>query len=182
VHGVIFASFRDFALTRFGPDDAKEIFAGRPLHVMSEAYDDQEFTSVVRRAGEVTGVDLDELVHDFGAFAGSVTFPRLYPALFAAAGGTRPFLLTVEDRIHELVRATIPDAHPPQLLVEPLHDDGVRITYTSARRLCVLLTGLLEGTAAHYGDSVDYEQKACIHRGDDACVFEVRIGGPGAAH
>jgi Haem-NO-binding len=178
VHGVIFASFRDFALARFGPDSVKEIFAGRLFYVMTEAYEDEEFTSLVRRAGEVTGVDLNELVHAFGTFAGSETFPRLYPAFFAAAGGTRPFLLTVEDRIHELVRATIPNARPPQLVVEPLGDDGVRISYGSPRRLCVLLAGLLEGTAAHYGDGVDYAQKACMHRGDEACVFDVRVIGP----
>jgi hypothetical protein len=178
VHGVIFASFRDFALARFGPDAVTEIFTGRPFHVISEAYDDEEFTALVRHAGEVTDVDLNELVHDFGAFAGSETFPRLYPAFFAAAGGTRPFLLTVEDRIHELVRATIPDARPPQLVVEPRDDDGVRITYRSPRRLCVLLAGLLDGTATYYGESVDHEQKACMHRGDDACVFDVIVAGP----
>jgi Haem-NO-binding len=126
VHGVIFTSFRDFALARFGPDAVKEIFTGRPFHVVSEAYDD-------------------------------------------------------EDRIHELVRATIPDARPPQLVVEPRNADGVRITYRSPRRLCVLLAGLLHGTATYYGESVDYEQKACMHRGDDACVFDVIVNGPAPA-
>lgn len=175
MHGVIFASFRDFALTRFGPEAAKEILAGRPVHVMSEAYEDEEFHSLIRRASEVSGVGADELVHDFGLFAGGKTFPRIYPAFFAVAGGTRAFLLTVEDRIHELVRATVPDARPPQLVVEPRGDDGVRITYSSPRRLCGLLAGLLEGTAAYYGEMVDYEQAACMHRGDEACVFEVRV-------
>jgi Haem-NO-binding len=175
MHGVIFASFRDFALTRFGPETAKEILAGRPVHVMSDAYDDREFDALVRRTSEVAGVSRGDLVHDFGGFAGGTTFPRLYPAFFAVAGGTRPFLLTVEDRIHELVRATIPNARPPQLVVEPLGDEGVRITYTSPRRLCGLLAGLLEGTASHFGDTVTYEQTTCMHRGDEACVFDVRI-------
>jgi hypothetical protein len=174
MHGVIFASFRDFALTRFGPDPAKEILAGRPVYVMSEAYDDEDFHSLLRRASEVSGVGADELVHQFGEFAGGKTFPRLYPAFFEVAGGTRAFLLTVEDRIHELVRATIPDACPPQLAVEP-QGDGVRITYSSPRRLCGLLAGLLDGTAAYYGDTVDYGQSACMHRGDEACVFDVCI-------
>jgi Haem-NO-binding len=175
MHGVIFASFRDFALTRFGPDAAKEILAGRPVHVMSEAYDDREFHGLVRRTSEVAGVTAEDLVHDFGRFAGGTTFPRLYPAFFTVAGGTRAFLLTVEDRIHELVRATIPNARPPQLAVEPLGDESVRITYTSARRLCGLLAGLLDGTASHYGDTIDYEQTTCMHRGDDACIFEVHV-------
>jgi hypothetical protein len=175
VHGVIFASFRDFILTRLGPDIAREILAARPVHLLSEAYDDQEFLGLVRRACEAADLDPDELMHEFGMFAGGHTFPRLYPAFFTLAGGTRDFLLTVEDRIHELVRATIPNARPPQLAVEPLAEDGVSITYSSPRRLCVLLAGLLEGTAAHYGDAVEYDEAACMRRGDDACVFDVRI-------
>lgn len=175
MHGVIFASFRDFALTRFGPDSAKEILAGRPVYVMSDAYDDREFNALVRHAAQVTGGEAKDLVHDFGTFAGATTFPRLYPAFFALAGGTRSFLLTVEERIHELVRATTPSARPPQLFVEPLGDDGVKIAYSSPRRLCGLLAGLLEGTASHYGETVSYEEATCMDRGDEACVFDVRV-------
>jgi hypothetical protein len=181
VHGVIFASFRDFVLTEFGAEAAKEILAGRPVHVMTEAYPDEEFLALVEAACRVTGIDEERLVHDFGVFAGGTTFPRLYPAFFSIAGGTRQFLLTVEDLIHELVRATIPNARPPQLDVGPLGEDGVRVTYASPRRLCILLTGLVEGTAAHYEEQVEIEESACMRRGAAACVFDVRLRRPAPA-
>ena len=181
MHGVIFASFRDFAFTRFGAETANEILADRPVHLMSESYPDEEFLDLVANACAVTGEELDRLVREFGIFAGGRTFPRLYPAFFSIASGTRAFLLTVEDRIHELVRATIPNAHPPQLAVEPLGEDGVRITYTSPRRLCTLLSGLLEGTAERYSEAVEYEQTRCMLRGDEACVFDVRVNSPAPA-
>ena len=101
-----------------------------------------------------------------------------YPSYFDAAGNARTFLLTVENRIHELVRATVPDARPPQLHVEPLAEDGVVIRYSSPRRLCVLLDGLVRGTASHFGEDVEIEQIACMHAGAEACVFEVRLGAP----
>lgn len=173
MHGVIFASFRDFVLTRFGPATARSVLAERPVHLVSEAYPDEEFLELVRHACKTTGSETDELVYDFGTFAGETTFPRLYPGFFAIAAGTRPFLLTVETRIHELVRATLPNAEPPQLDVQPLGEDGVRITYASPRRLCVLLSGLLEGTARHYGEVAEATQTACMHDGSAACVFEV---------
>jgi Haem-NO-binding len=175
VHGVIFAAFSDFVLTRHGADVAKEILAGSPAHQLSEAYADEEFFGLVERACERTGVPTDRLVHDFGVFAGSNTFPRLYPAFFSLAGSSRAFLLTIEDRIHELVRATIPDASPPQLDVQPLGEDGVRIIYTSPRQLCTLLEGLVEGTAAHYEERADVEQSTCMLRGDQACLVDVRL-------
>ena len=175
MHGVILASFRDFVLTSFGAERAKEILAGSPVHLISEAYPDEEFHALARRACAVTGAEAEALMHEFGAFAGGTTFPRLYPAFFSVAGDARTFLLTVEDRIHELVRATIPAARPPQLVVEPLSDESRRITYASPRRMCTLLSGLLEGTTSHFGEPVDYEQTSCMLRGDELCVFEVRL-------
>ena len=84
-------------------------------------------------------------------------------------------MLTVEERIHELVRATIPNAGPPQLDVTELGDDGVSVVYTSPRRLCVLLRGLTEGTAQHYGERAEIEEKTCMLRGDAACTFDIRF-------
>ena len=84
-------------------------------------------------------------------------------------------MLTVENRIHELVRATVPAAQPPRLHVEPLGTQGVRIRYDSERRLCVLLEGLIRGTAAHYEEDVDVREPECMLRGDPACVFDVRL-------
>ena len=79
----------------------------------------------------------------------------------------------MERRIHELIRATVPQAGPPRLGIEPLGDDGVRIAYDSPRRLCVLLRGLTEGAARHYGQHADLQESTCMLRGDTACTFEV---------
>ena len=84
-------------------------------------------------------------------------------------------MLTVETRIHELVRATIPNAGPPQLDVGELDGDGISIVYTSARRLCPLLRGLTEGPARHYGERAEIEERTCMRRGDPACTFDVRF-------
>jgi hypothetical protein len=130
---------------------------------------------LIRRSREATGVDPDELLHSFGMFTAQQTFTRLYPAFFAISANTRSFLLTVEARIHELVRATIPNATPPELHVSELGDDGVTISYTSPRRLCVLLRGLAEGTARHYGETATIDETTCMRRGDPECTFEIRL-------
>lgn len=178
MHGVIFASLTDYIAARFGAETARDVLRDEPIYLMSEAYDDERLLAIVERVVATTDVPVEELVHDFGVFTAQATFTRLYPAYFAVAGGARPFLLTIEERIHELVRATIPNARPPQLRVVPLDGDGVRIEYSSRRRLCVLLTGLVRGTAAHYGQEADIEQPECMLRGDPACLFDVRFTEP----
>ncbi|MDQ3992733.1 MAG: heme NO-binding domain-containing protein [Actinomycetota bacterium] len=175
MHGVVFSSFRDYVTATYGRDVTQQVFAGSGAYLLSEAYPDEEFVGLVSRAVEVTQTDAEELVHDFGVFTAQTTFARLYPAFFAISPTARDFLLTVETRIHELVRATIPNAQPPQLHVSERGEDGVSIVYTSPRRLCVLLRGLVEGTARHYGETAAITESTCAKHGDDACTFEITL-------
>jgi hypothetical protein len=175
MHGVIFTSYRDYLTSVHGTGVAATVLDGEPVYLLSESYDDGRLLDLIARTVDVTGRDADAIVHDFGVVTAETTFTRLYPAFFSISPDTRAFLLTVETRIHELVRATIPRARPPQLTVSELGADGVRIEYTSPRRLCVLLRGLTEGTARHYGETVAIDEPTCMRRGDDACTFEVRL-------
>jgi hypothetical protein len=174
MHGIIFASLHDYARDRLGAEATTEIFAGR-TYAMSETHPDSELFQLLEQTARQRNAPIDELLRDFGDFTAQKTFARLYPAFYEIAGGTRAFLLGIEDRIHELVRATIPDAKPPALLVRPNGHDGVRIDYSSPRRLCRLLEGLLIGTGHHYGEQVSISETACMHTGAPACRFEILI-------
>ena len=174
MHGVIFTSLRDFVVARHGTEVVEDVFRDE-VYLLSESYEDENLVALLERACTATGTALDDLLYDFGIFTAERTFTRLYPAFFAIAPSAREFLLTVETRIHELVRATIPNARPPQLGVAELGDDGVLIGYSSRRRLCVLLRGLTEGTARHYGETTTIDETTCMNRGDDECRFEVRF-------
>ena len=178
VHGVIFSSFRDYVAADFGADTAQLLFDAEPIYLLSEAYPDERLVALIGKLAERSGRDVDSIVQDFGVFTARTTFARLYPAFFEIAPSCRDFLLTVEERIHELVRATLPNAAPPELSVVPLDADSLQIVYTSPRRLCVLLRGLAEGTAQHYGETAHLDERTCMHRGDDACRFHVRLERP----
>ena len=174
MHGIVFASLRDYVAAHAGADGARTVF-GTTVYSVAEAYPDEEFAELAGRAAAVTGLAPEALQREFGAFAARTTFTRLFPAFFDIAGDSRTFLLTIEARIHELVRATIPNAVPPRLTVSPNGDDGVDVVYTSPRRLCALLEGLVAGTAAHYGERAELDETKCMRRGDGACVYRVRF-------
>ncbi|MFL5929634.1 MAG: heme NO-binding domain-containing protein [Gaiellaceae bacterium] len=175
LHGVIFTSFRDYLTAAHGVDRTRELFANEPIYLLSEAYPDERLLDLIARTAAATGRTADEVVYGFGVFTGEITFTRLYPAFFSAAPSAREFLLNVEERIHELVRATIPHAVPPQLKVSELGSDGVTIDYSSPRQLCVLLRGLAEGTARHYGETAAIHEIACMRQGAPSCRFEIRL-------
>jgi len=176
MHGLILGSFRDYVVAEHGAATEREVMEGEPIYLLSEAYPDERFTSLVVRASRLTGLSPEKLLHGFGAFAAEKTFARLYPALFDLSPTAREFLLTVETPIHQVVRVAIPDALPPELEVSEVGSGAVAIVYTSKRRLCSMLRGLVEGTARHYGETVEIEEQTCMHRGDASCTFELRFG------
>ncbi len=102
MHGVIFASFGDYVAARFGPDGARRVMADEPIYLLSDAYDDARLVELIARVAREAGIPEDDVVHDFGVFTAQTTFARLYPAFFAVAGSPRAFMLTIEERIHEL--------------------------------------------------------------------------------
>ena len=172
MHGLIFASLRDYTAERLGEARAVELWADR-IFETSKAYEDQWFAAQLERLVAATGDSMDEVQRGFGSFAAQSTFTKLYPAYYAQSADTFAFLLGIEEKIHELVRTTIPGSRPPRLHVKPLDDTGVLIAYTSERGLCRLLEGLVLGTAEHYGETVVVEEIQCMRHGDPGCVFTV---------
>ena len=173
MHGVIFQSFRDYLVAEHGRAVAQAVFGSEREYLLSEAYPDAALIRLIGAAATEAGCEVDEIVYGLGVFTAETTFSRLYPAFFAQTPTPRAFLLTVEEHIHELIRATIPRAGPPRLAIAPLGENGVRIRYSSPRRLCVLLRGLTEGTARHYGQRAQLDEPQCMLRGDMACSFDV---------
>ena len=172
MHGLIFAGLRDYSVERLGEPRAAELWADRAFE-LAEAYDDEWFAAQLDRLAAATGAPRADVERDFGRFAARETFAKLYPGYYAESRDVYAFLLGIEEKIHELVRATVPGARPPYLHVRELGQHGVVISYTSDRGLCGLLEGLVAGTAETLGDRVVVEQIQCMHRGDPGCVFTV---------
>jgi hypothetical protein len=175
VHGLIFASLRDYLHTEHGAGVAQEVTAGEPQYTLSEAYPDEQFLALLGRACEQTGLDRETLLFDFGVFTAATTFARLYSVLFRLSPTARDFLLTVETPIHDTVRVSMPDARPPQLELTDLGEEGLQILYTSHRRVCAMLRGLVEGTGRIYEERLEVEEPECMHRGDPACRVLIRF-------
>jgi len=171
----MFNSLRDYVAAAHGKAEADAVFEGEPRYLLSESYPDESLHRLIGIAATRTGREPDEVLFEYGVFTAESTFARFYPGFFASSSSARDFLLTVETRIHDIVRATIPAAEPPRLVIRPFEDGGVSIAYDSPRRLCVFLRGMTEGAARHYGEHADVEETTCMFRGDPACTLEVRF-------
>jgi len=137
-------------------------------------YPHEELAALAAAAGRKLGVEPGDVIRWFGEEAIPI-FAEAYPDLFARHTGPRSFVLALNDIIHPEVRKLYPGAEVPHFDYELPSPTIVRLTYQSARRLCALAEGLIEGTARHYGQPVAQHQIECMHRGDPCCVFELEF-------
>jgi predicted hydrocarbon binding protein len=172
VHGLVFSAFRRFTASEL-PQADERIWHGAPSYSPDDAYADEDFEMLLVRTADESGLLREEVLRSFGRYTARFVFCELRPEFYAASETTRQFLLDVETRIHRTLNETIRGAAPPRLHVVAFGADGVSITYTSDRGLCELLVGLVEGTAAFYGESFEIDHPICMHRGDEACAFFV---------
>lgn len=172
--GVIFNLLEEVVGEEFGEDawDALLVAtASEGAYASLGSYPDAELVALVGAASQVTGTPMRELLHWFGVRA----LPKLadrYPALFEQAADARSLILSANTIIHPEVRKLYAGASCPhfQFAEEP---GELTLGYASARRMCDLAHGFIDGVAAHYGETVKIHQPACMHDGAPACQIVV---------
>jgi len=134
-------------------------------------YSDDELRALLAAASTVLGQDPEDLLRWFGGAAIQPLAER-YPRLFEHAS-TRAFLLTLNSIIHPEVRKLYPGADVPHFDYLPSSGNSLVMSYASKRRLCGFAEGLIAGAAAHFGERASIEQRNCMLRGDEHCLFVI---------
>lgn len=175
--GVIFNLLEEFISEKWGVEAYERILDQCPLKgsgvfVGPETYPDTDLLAIVSAACAQLKVDPDDAVRAFGEFM----FPRLaskFPVFVRDHAHPRSFLKTIHGVIHVEVRKLMRDADPPHISwCEPSPDELV-LTYTSARRMCSLMEGLLRGAANHFGTPMDIVHTTCTRHGAPNCEFRL---------
>jgi hypothetical protein len=180
--GIVFNLLQSVVEERYGEDTWDGLLERAGLdgaYTSLGNYSDADLGKLVAGAAEALGSPPETVVRWFGVKALPL-LAKAYPRFFDSHESTRSFLLTLNDVIHPEVRKLYPGADVPTFGFDTSSDAVLVMEYRSARRLCALAAGFIEGAAAHYGEQVSIEQPCCMNRGDEACVFELsfsRVGG-----
>lgn len=174
--GVIFKAFEKFVIANWGDAFFEELIdatpaAGRGAFVGPGTYPDEVLVALLTTAVQKLGVAPEVALRSLGRFA----FAELAAGLPGCTQGhVHPltFLESIESIIHVEVRKLYPEARTPRILVER-RGEAVRLVYESARRLCPLMIGLVEGACAAFGHDVQHEHVQCVHRGDARCEWNL---------
>jgi predicted hydrocarbon binding protein len=176
MHGIIFAELKKYVQARHGDDTWKALLqrAGlkNSVYLPIRDYPDAEVVAIVGAASEATGAPAGEILEDFGGFI-APDLLAMYRSLVKPEWRTLEFLENTEETIHRVVRIKDPTARPPELRCERVSASEVVVRYTSARRLCAVARGIVQGVADHYGERVEILEPSCMLRGDAECRIHV---------
>jgi predicted hydrocarbon binding protein len=177
MHGLIFSELKKYVETKFDAKtwDTLQEKAGLKgnLYLAASVYPDNDLLSLVTTACQMTGVDAQTILEDFGDFI-APDLIRQYSFLIKPEWTLVDFLCNTEDTIHKIVRFH-PGVAPPQLMVRRLADDRVTISYDSKRKMCALLKGIVKGAAKHFNKSVSIVESRCMLQGDPECTVHVQV-------
>ena len=178
MHGAIFAELERFAVGSIGADFWKQMLdsagLGARVYLPVATYPDEEALALVGAASQLSGKSAAEILTSFGEHLAPPLLD-MYGSLLRPTWRTLDLLEHTETTIHRIVRQREPDATPPELTCERTSDQEVVITYRSPRRLCALAIGLARGVARHYAESIEIQERECMHRGAPHCVIRLRL-------
>ena len=180
--GVVFNLLESFITDGWGEDTYDAIMARCPLHTKEPfigpgTYPDADLLAIVGKTVEKLGIGVPEALHAFGKYC----FPRLaarVPTFMAGHTHPKPFLFTIDSVIHVEVKKLFKGANTPRITCRDTGTDELVLRYESARKMCQLSTGLLEGSGDYFQTPLTWTELQCMNNGADACEFRVVFAAP----
>jgi hypothetical protein len=173
--GVVFNLLEEVVRRQYGEEVWDDLLDAASLdgrYTSLGSYADADLFALVGVAAAKLDLPPQAVVRWFGRSALPLLAER-YPEFFAGHASTRSFLLTLNDIIHPEVRKVYPGADVPSFDFSVDASGRLLMGYHSARKLCALAEGFIEGAAAHFGERARVDQPLCMHRGDDHCLLEL---------
>ncbi len=136
------------------------------------SYPDALAVEAVTAVANAEGRTVPDLLVNYGRYFVQWAKPS-YTTAFQAPNA-REFLKSI-GKIHALVTTVNPNAEPPSIRWEEPGEGRLVLHYGSPRHLCPVVRGMIEGVANEYREEVRIQETACMHRGHDACRFELQF-------
>jgi len=178
--GVIFNLLENLIVNKFGDKILEEIYAAAhfsldaPPFVGPEIYPDSDLFAMVTLLSEKTNLPVDDLVYEFGKYMFPVLADR-HPVFLDNINSPIEFLKSVNDVIHIEVKKLFEGANPPIIKVEDVNHRQVKLYYSSERKLCKLVEGLLDGVADYFGRKISYSHQQCMRDGARECILHIQF-------
>jgi hypothetical protein len=174
--GVVFNLLEQVVVQNFGESRWDALLDDTGLsgsYTSLGSYPDTEVEALVGAAAKALNMTPDDVLRWFGRQAMPLLASH-YPDFFTPHDNTRSFVMSVNSIIHPEVRKLYAGAGCPHFQFEEKPSGELLMGYNSARKLCALAHGFIEGAGDHFGQTMLVEHPRCMHRGDSNCLMSIR--------
>lgn len=171
--GVVFNLLEESVTRGFGADTWDGLIAASGVsgaYTSLGNYPDAEIEALVAAASAALSLDRNAVLRWFGHNAIPI-LAELYPVFFEGVADARTFVEGVNHIIHSEVRKLYPGAACPHFRLHADASGDLVMDYLSARDMCALAQGFVEGVAAWYAQPVEFRHLQCKQDGHDHCTF-----------
>jgi len=175
--GIIFTEFIAFMEAAHGPDFSDDVIyesglADRAAYTSVGTYDFSQMQMLLTAFCKKSNSGLPDALRSYGRFL-SRTFQSKHRDMYAQYPDIIEFVSSVENHIHMEVRKLYPDAQLPRFDVLERTPDRLVISYRSCRPLVDLAAGLIEGSAAFYGQEATVRHRRQVADDGEFHIIEL---------
>jgi hypothetical protein len=175
--GIIFNLFEEFVVETFGAEAWEDILEASPhdaraVRVGPATYPDAHLFMIAEAACKKANLSLEVALRAFGKFL-FFGLGRKYPSIVKQFPDAQSLLKGIDSVIHVEVNKLLPGSVTPTILCTDDGQGGLTLTYDSARRLCPLLEGLLDGLSEHSHQRIERTHDICQHKGAPRCELKL---------
>lgn len=180
MYGMIFDFMRDYVIEKHGGQATWSMLLKETgqspykIYFPVKDYPDAEIVALAVKASEALTLPLEAVLEDFGNYVGHrlVTFYYMY--IKSEKFKTLDIIESAGTYIHDALHRHNPLRKPPVISAERISADEVILHYTSQRRLCHVVRGIVAGMADHFGEEFKLSETQCMHQGAATCRFQVK--------
>jgi predicted hydrocarbon binding protein len=180
MYGVIFDFLRDYVIEKHGGRETWSMLLEQTgqspykIYFPVKEYPDEEIVALATQASQALRLPIEIVLEDFGKFVGHklVSFYHMY--IKDQAWKTLDIVESAGTYIHDALHKHNPLRKPPVIRAKRISADALILHYTSQRRLCHVVRGIVAGLAQHFGEKFEMQESQCMHAGAAECVFQVR--------
>lgn len=174
MHGILFKRLKTYVEAEYGDDawaDAMEAAGIEPkLYLPVTEYPQAELVRLVDGVVDVTGVDENRLLEALGADMAPALLDT-FEAHLKEDWDAMDLLADADNEVYAVLRS---DDDSVDVATERRDEDTVLVEYSADLEMCRLAEGMFRAIGEEYGEHVDVSERVCMHRGGDACEFEVQ--------
>ncbi|MBF0188696.1 MAG: heme NO-binding domain-containing protein [Magnetococcales bacterium] len=174
MYGLVLQKFEAFAESALG-ESWRQGRGEEPEIDLNKQYPDQVMHDLLSRYVALSGTTQKEALHVFGGYlAPQLVETGTFLGLMREEWGLFDLITHANERIHSVLKTSEPEMQPPEIRILRVSGGELRIYYDSARKLCPLLIGILNGLSNYFGESITLSEEHCMLEGDDFCAITIR--------